>query len=96
MEIPSNLKPFITQEQWSRLRVGNLSPEDQATVLDILNGGFEGMDPEKIDPEDVEETVDFVEGIVDDLLEEVPDLDEDELVAAEQTSDAILEEMAEE
>lgn len=65
-------------------------------VLGLLDAGFEGIDPEKVDEDDVEETVEFVEGLVDDLLEEVGDIDEDELVAAEQTSDVLLEDMAEE
>ena len=96
MEMPSSLKEFLSQEQWNRLRIDKLSPEDKEMILDIITGGFEGLDPEKIDADDVEETVELVEGLVDDLLEDVGEIDEDELVAAEQTSNVLLEDMAEE
>ena len=64
-------------------------------VLGIVMDAFKGEDPDEVDPDDVEETIELVEDLVDDLLEESPTLDEDDLLAGEQASDAILEGMAE-
>lgn len=95
MEMPSDLKGIVTPEQWSRLRVNRLSPDNKKMVVDILLDTFRGDDPDEVDPDDVEESIELVEDLVDDLLEESPKIDEDDLVAAEQASDAVLEEMAE-
>jgi len=95
MQIPSEISGVVTQDQWNRLRIGRLTPHQREVVVDIMLDAFRGEDPEEVDPDDVEETVELVEDLVDDFLEESPKMDEDDLIAGEQASDAVLEEMAE-
>ena len=95
MEMPSEIKGIVTPEQWNRLRVGKLTPHQREIVLGVVTDAFKGEDPDEIDPDDVEETIELIEDLVDDFLEESPKLSEDDLVAGEQASDAVLEEMAE-
>lgn len=95
MEIPSQIRGVVSQEQWNRLRIGRLTPYQREMVVDLVVDAFKGEDPDEIDPDDVEETIEIVEDLVDDFLEESPKMDEDDLIAGEQASDAVLEEMAE-
>jgi hypothetical protein len=97
MSVPREISGVVTPEQWRALELGKLSPDARKMVTEIVVDSLKDEDPETADPDDIREALGIVEDLVDDLEEaaaEAPKLTSDDLIAAEQTSDAVLEDMA--
>lgn len=65
MKMPELVARFWTQEQWDKLKLHELEPEDRELVLDALNAGLEGADPETIDKEDLKAVIGLTQSLAD-------------------------------
>jgi hypothetical protein len=97
MSVPTEISGVVTPEQWKALELGKLSPDARKMVTEIAVESLRDEDPDTADPDDIREALGIIEDLVDGLAEasaEAPKMTSDDLIAAEQTSDAVLEDMA--
>jgi hypothetical protein len=98
MPVPKSISAFVSEDQWKALDIDSLSKEDQDTIVRAMVAGFEGApSPEDLDPEDVKEVLQLAKDMVMDFTEKLGDLglSEEDVVAANTTSQLVIEEMNE-
>jgi len=67
MKMPIALVRFVSKAQWTRLALHELEAGDRRVVLNILEAGFRGADPQKADPKDIAEAIAISRKLADDL-----------------------------
>lgn len=92
--IPSDLAQWVTEEQWKKLALHQLSDDDRESVLRILRGAFEDIDRKEISDEEIADNLAEIQGLADDYREEFDDsgYDEEEVGAANHAVEQIAEE----
>jgi hypothetical protein len=90
MEMPKVLERFLSDAQWSGLKLESLSKEDREDVVGFLVDVFAGENPDSWDKDDIAEVVLAAKEVAGMLGEEVDEeISDDDLVAAAQTAEAL-------
>lgn len=95
VEIPEELKPFITPGRWAKLNFASLDPRHRDQLLGMLRDAFAGETPQSLAPEDVEDVLGEVQQLADDFREILDEggFDASEIQAGAEASDQVLEDM---